>query len=274
MESFLKARALSTLIALPIVVLSIWLGSYWFVALISLGGSVASYELSSMAGKINSKTKALLSGFLSGSIILAIGILVSTINIDLFPYSVIAVVVSIFSILWIFFPMPSQNSLLRHILLVVIPALFISLTLSHSFLIRELPSGREWVLLILVVVAMADTFALLIGRSLGRIPLYPSISPSKTWEGTIAALVAAITSAIIFSMIFDMNINIQTSIIMGFLMGTTGQIGDLVESAVKRRAGVKDSGNLMPGHGGAFDRLDSIVFNLPLLYHLIRWMAM
>tara|TARA_B100001750_G_C15045645_1_gene368854 strand:+ start:131 stop:496 length:366 start_codon:yes stop_codon:yes gene_type:complete len=121
---------------------------------------------------------------------------------------------------------------------------------------------------------MADTFALLIGRSLGRIPLYPSISPSKTWEGTIAALVAAITSAIIFSMIFDMNINIQTSIIIGFLMGTTGQIGDLVESAVKRRAGVKDSGNLMPGHGGAFDRLDSIVFNLPLLYHLIRWMAM
>lgn len=274
MENLLKARALSTLIALPIVVLSIWLGSYWFVTLISLGGSVASYELSSMAGGINSKTKALSSGFLSGSIILAIGILVSTINIDLFPYSVIAVVVSIFSILWIFFPMPSQNSLLRHILLVVIPALFISLTLSHSFLIRELPSGREWVLLILVVVAMADTFALLIGRYLGRIPLYPSISPSKTWEGTIAALVAAITSAIIFSMIFDMNINIQTSIIIGFLMGTTGQIGDLVESAVKRRARVKDSGNLMPGHGGAFDRLDSIVFNLPLLYHLIRWMAM
>ena len=103
MESFLKARALSTLIALPIVVLSIWLGSYWFVALISLGGSVTSYELSSMAGGINSKTKALSSGFLSGSIILAIGILVSTINIDLFPYSVIAVVVSIFSILWIDF---------------------------------------------------------------------------------------------------------------------------------------------------------------------------
>ena len=268
----MKARATSTLIALPIVVLSIWLGSYWIVALICMGGSVASYELSMMAGGPNSKKKSLLSGFLSGSIILAIGILVSTVNITIFPYSVTAVALSIFSILWVFFPIPSQKSLFRHILIVLAPALFISLTLSHSLLIRELPSGLEWVLFILTVVAMADTFALLIGRFLGRIPLYPSISPAKTWEGAIAALVAAITSSIVFSVTFDMNINIQTSIIIGFLMGTAGQIGDLVESAVKRRAGVKDSGNLMPGHGGAFDRLDSIVFNLPLLYHLIQWM--
>lgn len=273
MENLLKARATSTLIALPIVVLGIWLGNYWFVALICFGGSVASYELSRMIGGPNSKTKALLSGFLSGSIILTIGILISTIKITIFPYSVTAISLSIFSILWVFFPLPSQKNLLRHILLVLAPALFISLTLSHSLLIRELPSGLEWVLLILTVVSMSDTFALLIGRLLGKTPLYPSISPAKTWEGAIAALVAAVTSSIIFSVTFDMNINIQTSIIIGVLMGTGGQIGDLVESAVKRRAGVKDSGNLMPGHGGALDRLDSIVFNLPLLYHLIRWMG-
>ena len=272
METLLKARATSTLIALPIVVLCIWLGSYWFIALICMGGSVASYELSRMVGGPNSKKESFLSGFLSGSIILAIGILVSTVDITIFPYSVTAVALSIFSILWVFFPIPSQKNLLRHTLLVLAPSIFISLTLSHSLLIRGLPSGLEWVLFILTVVAMADTSALLVGRFLGKIPLYPSISPAKTWEGTIAALVAAITSSIVFSITFDMNINIQTSIIIGFLMGITGQIGDLVESAVKRRAGVKDSGNLMPGHGGAFDRLDSIVFNLPLLYHLIRWM--
>ena len=120
---------------------------------------------------------------------------------------------------------------------------------------------------------MADTFALLVGRFTGKILLFPSISPAKTCEGAIAALVAAIISSVIFTVTFGMNINIQTSMIIGILIGVTGQIGDLVEAAVKRRSGVKDSGNLIPGHGGAFDRLDSIVFNLPLLYHLIRWMG-
>ena len=203
---------------------------------------------------------------------MTIGIIIATGNINMIPYSVAAVSLAILSIVWVFYPLPSQKNLLRDVLLVSAPALFISLTLSHSLLIRELPSGLEWVLLILTVVAMADTSALLVGRFTGKIPLFPSISPAKTWEGAIAALVAAIISSVTFTVTFGMNINIQTSMIIGILMGVTGQIGDLVESAVKRRSGVKDSGNLMPGHGGAFDRLDSIVFNLPLLYHLTRWM--
>lgn len=110
-----------------------------------------------------------------------------------------------------------------------------------------------------------DTFAYIVGKSIGRHKLFPSISPKKTIEGFFGGLVfACIASYFIHKFTDSLNFNIWLS--LAVIMATLGTLGDLIQSKVKREAGVKDSGTLMPGHGGLYDRLDSILFASPFIY--------
>ena len=138
--------------------------------------------------------------------------------------------------------------------------------LAFAPLIRGLDQGREWVFLLVLVTFATDTAAFAVGKLIGRTPLAPSISPGKTREGALAGLAAAVLSAVALSSIFDLAVSLPAALALGLLMGVAGQVGDLSESRLKRWAEVKDSGNLVPGHGGVLDRLDSIVFNLALVY--------
>lgn len=150
-------------------------------------------------------------------------------------------------------------------------ALYTGGLLAHAPLLRGLEQGREWVLLAVAVTFAADTSAFLVGRSLGRRPLAPKVSPGKTWEGAVGGFLAAIgaTAALVF--LLDLDVTLWVALPLGALIGIVGQLGDLVESQLKRTADVKDSGWLIPGHGGVLDRLDSIVFNLALVYYFVVW---
>jgi phosphatidate cytidylyltransferase len=152
--------------------------------------------------------------------------------------------------------------------------LYIGWLLSYLVALRgiKLPgteeAGRNLVFLALATNFGSDTSAFFVGRALGRHKLAPNISPGKTWEGTIAGVFGAIIISLLFTMLIP--ISYWQAIILGFLVSAFGQLGDLVESLLKRNMKVKDSGGLLPGHGGALDRMDSVVFASVVVYYYAK----
>lgn len=153
-------------------------------------------------------------------------------------------------------------------------ALYIGWLLRYYVAMRSLDDGRYWVLLVLLTVFAFDTAAFFVGRAIGRRRLAPRVSPGKTWEGTIAGAVAALAAAVGLSFAVGLPISWWEAALLGFIVAIFGQIGDLVESLLKRSTGVKDSGRLMPGHGGILDRTDSVAFVGPLVYYYIVWVVL
>ncbi|MBN2059967.1 MAG: phosphatidate cytidylyltransferase [Deltaproteobacteria bacterium] len=149
----------------------------------------------------------------------------------------------------------------------LIGTVYIVLPLSLLILVDTMvPGGKFWVFFLLAVIFSNDTGAFYFGRTLGRHKLHESVSPNKTWEGAIGGLLCSFMAAVIFLKIFPVyKINPCLFILVLFL-SVSSQIGDLVESMIKRYYGVKDSGNILPGHGGMLDRIDGLLFSIPVLY--------
>jgi len=138
-----------------------------------------------------------------------------------------------------------------------------------SFLVILIYSskGGKWILLfILTVVWIGDSGAYAIGRWLGRHPLYPAVSPKKTVEGSIGGLIFSLLATLTLQRYLLPGLNLRDSLFLGLGIGILAQLGDLSESFIKRKAGVKDSGNVFPGHGGMLDRIDSLLFSVPFVY--------
>jgi phosphatidate cytidylyltransferase len=127
--------------------------------------------------------------------------------------------------------------------------------------------GSDLVFLLFFVVWGSDVFAYAVGRLLGRRRLAPGVSPKKTVEGAIGGLLGAILLAFVARAWFLYRLTVRDAVLLGFALGIVGMVGDLVESMLKRGAGVKDSARLVPGHGGLLDRVDSLLYAAPLLYY-------
>ena len=151
--------------------------------------------------------------------------------------------------------------------------LYVGWLLGHLVALRGLDDGRNWVFFILFVTWASDTFAFFVGRKFGRHKLAPGISPGKTWEGAAGGVVAAVIMSILFftPTPFRLPLTSWQAIPLAVLVSIFGQLGDLVESMLKRNMGVKDSGSLMPGHGGVLDRIDSLVFASVVVYYVVYY---
>ena len=136
------------------------------------------------------------------------------------------------------------------------------------YLIETRAAGLNYIFFVLFVIWATDTGAYFFGRALGKRKLWPMISPNKTIEGAIGGILIACVVGIAFQLIHPFNFSMITIIGVAIFVSVAGQIGDLVESAFKRHYEVKDSGKILPGHGGILDRLDSLIFVLPFI-HLI-----
>ncbi len=150
--------------------------------------------------------------------------------------------------------------------------LFVVLPFSYIVRLDELePVGRHLVLFTLVLVWAGDMLAYFVGKSLGRVPMAPALSPKKTWEGALGNVLASLIVAVLFAK--WMQTDVITLLVIAGIANIAGQAGDLIESAYKRGAAVKDSGGLLPGHGGMLDRIDSLILATPAVWILYQWLS-
>lgn len=160
--------------------------------------------------------------------------------------------------------------------------LYLGVLGAHFVLLRDVGDGQRWLIVLLATVFATDTGAYTVGRLIGRRKLAPKISPNKTWEGAIGGFAFGVAAAVIAIFALDPDPtdslgddlgSYRTVTVIAIALGTplVAILGDLVESALKRRIGVKDVSHILPGHGGILDRLDSLLFAAPWIYWMVRW---
>jgi len=150
---------------------------------------------------------------------------------------------------------------------------YVSLTFGAMAMIVNMAEGAKFLLMIGVTNAACDTFAYYTGRTFGKNPLAPKISPKKTVEGFIGGLAGSVIGAALFQMFYVKTLPLNHALVMGLIIGLVGPLGDLAESAIKRKMDVKDSGGIIPGHGGVLDRMDSLMFSAVVIYAYLKLAA-
>ncbi|MBI5344566.1 MAG: phosphatidate cytidylyltransferase [Deltaproteobacteria bacterium] len=148
---------------------------------------------------------------------------------------------------------------------------YIALPLSYFLVLKDIPDGRWWMLFLFVTIWSNDTSAYLAGKTVGQTKLCPEISPNKTIEGLVGGLAGGAAAAAAFNWYFRMGLPGGEVVFVALFIGGVGVFGDLFESLIKRASGVKDSGAVIPGHGGMLDRIDSVIFAAPALYYYMIW---
>lgn len=214
---------------------------------ISWVGYLGCLTIYTMGGLISDADKVFLTKIALPTLIIAIFMYIILINLK---RSIVDVAITVFSLAYI----PFMFSFLKLILM--------------------MENGRILIWFVFMGAFASDTFAYFIGSKFGKNKLCPDISPKKTVEGSIGGIVGVMLSYIVLTYIantyFMMNINILYIMVAGITAGIAGQFGDLAASAIKRYCGIKDFGNLMPGHGGILDRFDSILFVAPVIYIFLK----
>jgi phosphatidate cytidylyltransferase len=173
------------------------------------------------------------------------------------------------------------NSLLRnvrslaHVSITLLGTLYIGWLLTHLILLKSLPNGSRYLVSLFLITWLTDTAAYGCGVTFGKHRVVPQISPKKTLEGFIGGLVCSILVALLINFLrLIPKMTLSSSLILGLLLGVFAQAGDLFESFIKREAGVKNSGSLVPGHGGVLDVFDSIIFTSPVMFYYARFFLM
>jgi len=154
---------------------------------------------------------------------------------------------------------------------VALGVLYIGLPLSLLVLMDRAPRGNVWIFFLLTVIFLGDTGAFYCGRLLGKHKLYVIVSPGKTWEGAVGGFASSVLGGVFFSQIFSLHDSVWTIAVVSGVLSIAGQVGDLAESMIKRNYGAKDSGTILPGHGGFLDRVDALLFAIPVCYAFVMW---
>jgi len=187
---------------------------------------------------------------------------------------ILAVLITVVFIVKLFSADPTADTI-RYVSVNIFAALFFPFMSSFIWLLRELPNGVLWIFYLLTAIWVSDTLAYFIGSIFGKRRIIPRVSSKKSLEGFIAGIVGGMVFAILFYYLFIAHLapfSLIKVIIISVDVVAAGILGDLFESMMKRNAQVKDSGNLLPGHGGVLDRLDSLLFAAPVLYiYLTIW---
>jgi phosphatidate cytidylyltransferase len=157
--------------------------------------------------------------------------------------------------------------------LILFGTAYLSLTLPTFVWLRDSDHGRFLIVITISIVALGDTFAMVTGKLIGRHKMSPLISPKKTVEGLLGSFIGGLVAAVICWQFFWPALPMYLIIFLGISVALIGALGDLVESLIKRAYHVKDSGTLLPGHGGILDRLDALVFTAPFVYYTFKFLG-
>ncbi|MBI4201008.1 MAG: phosphatidate cytidylyltransferase [Chloroflexi bacterium] len=254
----LTRRLASAFVGIPLLLLFIWAGGFWFTSLVALAALLGVVELYRFSG-----VRSLVVQWTPGLALTLL--LVLNGHFQLFGTTPILVVAGLFMFL---FSLVRGAESIRPWLLTLAGPLYLGATLAYAVLLRQAPEGALWVTLALLATFACDTSAYFIGRAIGRHRMAPRISPGKTWEGAIAGLVGGVGATLLLGWLFALSLELWEAAALGAGIGIIAQVGDLLESALKRAANTKESGWAVPGHGGLLDRLDSVVFTLVLVYYV------
>jgi len=262
----LVRRVLSTLILLPLFVWIVMKGPVWlFGAMVVVAGAVGQWEFTGMFERAGVRTLRWV-GLVGGTALTASFALPISERIAFTAVLLGALLAA----LW---RPRGQRIAWEPTAVTVFGICYVNWLLGYGFWLRDLRAGDDWVLLLVWVTWMGETAAYVVGSTLGRTKLAPVLSPRKTVEGALAQVVVSIPAALAAQAWFFTELGPGQALWAGLFLGVVGQLGDLVESALKRSVGTKDTGALIPGHGGLLDRLDSLLFNTPVLYYYARFLA-
>ena len=252
-------RVITAFITLPLLTGIIWFAPFWVltmaVLVVSLGGL---YEFYAMLGPRVPKTIAPI------PYVLTIFLFCSLPSKGLFFIAILPLFV-MFPLAFFLLSNEKNYPKSADFAQTIIGPFYICLPLIFFLLIARLDQGKIWIFFILAVIFAGDTSSFYVGRFLGKHKLTKT-SPGKTWEGAVGGLLANILSAVIFALLFFPSLSLVSIVVLAILIGISGQVGDLAESLLKRISNVKDSGTVLPGHGGILDRMDSLLFAIPVLY--------
>jgi phosphatidate cytidylyltransferase len=271
----LKHRVITAAVGVPLIILAIWFGDPWITIFVAAAALAGSYEFYHMAN-FDRREPLLYLGLLWT---LALVLSPHYRNPDLLPTVITAAILVSLACLLV---RPSREKAFHQWAWTIAGALYVGWMLSYWLNLRGLEDGRNWVYLAMLTAFANDTTAYFVGRARGRHKLAPAISPAKTREGAIGGLAGAVIAAVVIAMVLKLisaelgapfSFRYWQIIVMGLLVGLVAQLGDLVESLLKRQTGVKESGNLLPGHGGVLDRFDSLIFVGAVVYYYVIWVT-
>jgi phosphatidate cytidylyltransferase len=287
----LLVRVVTALLLLPLVIWLIWLGGVWFALLLGVAAALCALELNLLPSQLPLPEKPnknalkeeieeleLESAVLSGAAIVSVGgafLLPLLDEIHLWIVSASFVLVAVLMIAFVdalLFETDLANAP-RRVGLALLGTVYPGLLLSALVRIRQLDHGEWWIILTLAVTWLNDTSAYFAGRFFGKRKLYPRISPSKTWEGAIGGALGSIAGALIVQHFWIPALAPWGAALIGAGAAVLGPLGDLSESMLKRAFGAKDSGRLLPGHGGILDRIDALLFNAPFVLLCARFLG-
>jgi phosphatidate cytidylyltransferase len=278
--SELSKRTAFAVVAVPVVIWLIWVGGAPMATLIAVASAIAAHEFYKLA-------------IAAGSVPLVVhGVMLSA-AIPLFMYARllglwvpgvgVLMLILLELLTFALFFRGANGKPMEAVSITLFGALYTGGMMSFAFALRYHPyvigatAGVALVALPFVLTWMTDIGGYTFGRMIGGRKLMPSISPGKTVAGAVGGLAMAILFTVLYERFVlrqqaQLGMLLQGSILLAVLVSASGQIGDLVESMLKREAGVKDSSHLIPGHGGMLDRIDSLLFTLPVSYALLSWL--
>jgi phosphatidate cytidylyltransferase len=262
-------RLASTLVLLPVFLLVlIQAPPYVFDALVVVASAIGLWELTRMLQVGGRPVHGVLAVAVGAAVTASFAAASSTADPFVLPSLVLAVAVAAV----LAAPLarqvapatePAANTLLA--------ILYIGWLLGYGILLQHsVPHGDQLVLFVVGVTWIGETMAYVIGSTLGRHKLAPVISPRKRVEGAIAQVIASVATGLALGAWLLPGCGTGAAVAGGVLLGVVGQVGDLTESVIKRSVGTKDTGGIIPGHGGVLDRIDSLLFNLPAFYYFSR----
>jgi len=258
------------LTALPLILLAlgaVYWGGWVYFGLVALALGLAAAEFSALMARVDSHPSRLLALGLIGLLLLdaevpGLGLLLPGLTLFILG-----------SLAW--YLLAYERSLTQTPVsdwaMTLAIGLYLGWTGAHFLLLRQQAGGLGWSVVMLGSTALADTGAYFSGRRLGRHPMTPRLSPGKTWEGYAGGLVTGTLGALSLGQVFGFPPLVAAA--LGGLIALLTPLGDLGESMIKRQAGVKDAGHLLPGHGGVFDRIDSYLWAAVITVYYVRWIG-
>lgn len=268
-----RNRIITSLIGIPIVVVLVWFDTPvpWFTLLVAGWGLGGVYEFYNLVRRSKGISPLFIFGMLWSLLFIIsphIGHIPHFNGISTGSFLLTTgVIASLLILLW----RGGKEQAFSAWAWTMAGILYIGWLLSNFVALRNLEDGRGWVFLAILSTFASDSSAYFVGRALGKHKIAPYISPKKSWEGTIAGVAGAIIASTVLVYLFKLPVNFWEVIVLGLCISVAGQLGDLVKSLFKRNMAVKDSGNILPGHGGFLDRMDSLAFAGVIVFYFVAF---